>query len=159
MTPAIVYAKKSAIEFQVHSYPASAAMEGSGWGLEAAQKLGVDAQKVFKTLVVELDSGDYATAVVPVSHKLNLKSCARSLGAKKAQMAPADVVQRITGYVLGGVSPLGQKKRLAMRLDESAQQHPRIMVSAGKRGLEIELAPQDLLTLCKGRYAVLTQET
>lgn len=117
--------------------------------------MGVPATQVFKTLVVALDTRNLAVAVLPVSTMLNMKQIARAAGAKKAVMAPAEDVQRSTGYVLGGVSPLGQKKRLPTYIDESAQLFATIFVSAGRRGLEIELSPDDLCTLTGGTFACL----
>ncbi len=148
MTPAITAAKRAKIVHTVHEYnhdPSSLS-----YGEEAAGKMGVPANRVFKTLVVQLDSNQLAVGVVPVSAKLNLKRMAKAAGAKKAVMAaPADV-ERSTGYVLGGVSPLGQKKRLQTILDSSIKNFPTIYVSAGRRGLEIELSPDDLISLVGG---------
>jgi len=127
----------------------------ASYGLEAAEKMGVPASQVFKTLVVALDTQNLAVAVLPVSTMLNMKQIARAGGAKKAIMAPAMDVQRSTGYVLGGVSPLGQKKRLPTYIDTSAQQFATIFVSAGRRGLEIELSPDDLCALTGGKFAGL----
>lgn len=142
MTPAINQAVKHQLAFKTHQYSHDPAAES--YGLEAAEKLGVDAARVFKTLVVLIDGGELAVAIVPVSGSLNMKKIAKALAVKKATMAPAADVERSSGYVLGGVSPLGQKKRLRTVLDLSAQQQATIFVSAGKRGLEIELSPKDL---------------
>ncbi|MFO7602474.1 MAG: Cys-tRNA(Pro) deacylase [Gammaproteobacteria bacterium] len=153
MTPAINLANKSGIAHQVHEYqhdPASAS-----YGLEAATKLGVPPQRVFKTLVVRLDDASLAVAVVPVATQLNMKLMARAAGAKKAGMADKADVERATGYVLGGVSPLGQKKRLPTYIDTAATAQGTIFVSAGRRGLEIELSPQDLKALTQGHFAEL----
>ena len=153
MTPAIEQARRAGIEYRVHQYEHDPASES--YGLEAAQKTGVDEARVFKTLVVELATGELAVGVVPVSAMLNLKLVARAAGARKAAMArPADV-ERSSGYVLGGVSPLGQKKRLATFIDESANEFATIFVSAGRRGVEIELAPGDLARLTDGKFAAL----
>lgn len=155
MTPGIEQAKQAKIDYRVHEYEHDPASES--YGLEAAQKTGVPAAKVFKTLVVELAGGDLAVGVVPVSTMLNLKSIARAAGAKKAAMAPAADVERSTGYVLGGVSPLGQKRKLKTYIDRSAEDFPTIFVSAGRRGLEIELSPVDLARLTRGIFAALCQ--
>ncbi|WP_346795542.1 Cys-tRNA(Pro) deacylase [Halomonas sp. Bachu 37] len=155
MTPAIDIAKRAAIAFHVHEYahdPATAS-----YGMEAADKLGVEPERVFKTLVVALEGQGLAVAVVPVTRQLSLKQVAKSAGAKKATMAQPQDVQRATGYVLGGVSPLGQKKRLATYIDLSAQPFATILVSAGRRGLEIELSPAALADLTRGRFTPLTQ--
>lgn len=154
MTPAINAAKKAKIPFTVHEYEHDPAC--ASYGLEAAEKLGVDPARVFKTLVADLGE-ELVVAVIPVEGMLGLKSLARAAGAKKAAMADKGLVERTTGYVLGGVSPLGQKKRLRTFIDASAQALPTIHVSAGRRGLEIELAPEDLARLTGGRFAELRQ--
>lgn len=155
MTPALNLAKKHNIAYRVHEYQHDPASES--YGLEAAEKLGVPAERVFKTLVAELDNQSLAVGVVPVSAQLNMKLFAKAAGVKKAVMAkPADV-ERSTGYVLGGVSPLGQKKRLKTVIDSSAQQHQTIYVSAGRRGLEIELSPMDLQKLVNGQFDKIAQ--
>ncbi|MGX9461195.1 Cys-tRNA(Pro) deacylase [Shewanella sp. A14] len=151
MTPAIEMAKKHKIDFDVHEYHHDANSES--YGLEAAQKLGLPAEQVFKTLVVSVDNHSLVVGVVPVSSKLSMKSIAKAAGAKKAHMAEATAVERSSGYVLGGVSPLGQKKRLLTVIDTSAQQYQRIYVSAGKRGVDISISPQDLQRLLNGQFA------
>ena len=150
MTPAIKLAQKHKIKHTIHEYKHDA--NHASFGEEASEKLGVPQSQVFKTLVVELDTKALAVCIIPVSHSLNLKATAKSAKAKKAAMADKQEVQRSTGYVLGGVSPLGQKKRLLTLIDESALNFETIYVSAGKRGLEIELAPQDLQTLCGAQF-------
>ncbi len=142
MTPAINLARKQNIPHQLHEYAHDPAHPS--YGLEAADKLGIDAQRVFKTLVAKLDGRQLVVAVVPVSAQLNMKQLARAAGAKKAVMADKAEVQRVTGYVLGGVSPLGQKKLLPSYIDDSATALDTIYISAGRRGLEIELDPHDL---------------
>lgn len=155
MTPAINLARKQKIEHRVHEYSHDAASES--YGLEAAEKLDIPPAQVFKTLVVKLDGRELAVGVVPVSAMLNMKLIAKAAGAKKASMAEPQEVERSTGYVLGGVSPLGQKKRLKTIVDQSAESFPTIYVSAGRRGLEIELAPRQLTALTSGKFAALTQ--
>ena len=151
MTPGINVARAARIAYTVHEYAHDPSHPS--YGEEAAQKLGVAAARVFKTLVASLDGKVLAVGVVPVSAKLDMKRLAKAAGAKRAEMAlPADV-ERATGYVLGGVSPLGQKKRLQTWIDDSATHYPTIFVSAGRRGLEIELAPQDLCALTGGAFA------
>ena len=126
------------------------------YGLEAADKLGVSPAQVFKTLVVSLDGKQLAVGIVPVDCQLGLKQIAKAAGAKKAAMAAPEAVERSTGYVLGGVSPLGQKKRLPTFIDASAKAWPTLYVSAGRRGLEIELSPDDLAALSQGQFAALS---
>lgn len=148
MTPGINAAKKARIAHTIHEYTHDSTSES--YGLEAAEKLGVSASRVFKTLVVNLDKKELAVGVVPVSSMLSMKLMAKAAGAKKAVMAEPSDVERSTGYVLGGVSPLGQKKRLKTIVDLSANNHSTIYISAGRRGLEIELSPRDLLKLVNG---------
>jgi Cys-tRNA(Pro)/Cys-tRNA(Cys) deacylase len=156
MTPAIKSLQKAKIAFKTHEYSHDPAAES--YGLEAAEKMGVDAAQVFKTLVVMLDAKDYAVGIIPVSDMLSMKQIAKAAGAKKAVMAAKDDVERMTGYVLGGVSPIGQKKRFKTFIDSSAQQLNTIFVSAGRRGLEIELTPQDLKSQTRAQFSSLTQE-
>ena len=156
MTPGINIAKKAKITYKIHEYSHDPSSES--YGAEAAEKMGVPEERVFKTLVVSLDSKDLAVGVVPVSAMLNMKLIAKAAGAKKAGMAAASEVERSTGYVLGGVSPLGQKKRLKTIIDASAESFPTIYVSAGRRGLEIELSPNDLRNLTNGTFAAICQQ-
>ena len=151
MTPAINAAKQAGITHRIHEYKHDPAAQS--YGLEAAEKMGVDPARVFKTLVAELDDGRLAVGIVPVATSLNLKALASALGAKRAEMADMTKAERTTGYVAGGISPIGQKKRLPTVLDESAELHETIYVSAGRRGLEIELASADLLKLTGGKMA------
>lgn len=154
MTPAINAAKKAKIAFTVHEYAHDPAC--ASYGLEAAEKLNIDPARVFKTLVADL-GGELVVAIIPVEAMLGLKNLAKAAGSKKAAMADKALVERTTGYVLGGVSPLGQKKRLRTFIDASAQSLPTMHVSAGRRGLEIELAPADLMRLTGGTFADLRQ--
>ncbi|MCP5230989.1 MAG: Cys-tRNA(Pro) deacylase [Zoogloeaceae bacterium] len=157
MTPGINTAKKAKVFFQVHEYAHAPA--ATSYGLEAAEKIGVSPHRVFKTLVVRLDDKELAVGIVPVSAMLNMKAIAKAAGARKAAMADAADVQRATGYVLGGVSPLGQKKRLRTFIDDSATQFDTMFVSAGRRGLEIELKPADLARLTDAAFAGLAQQS
>ncbi|TXS95555.1 Cys-tRNA(Pro) deacylase [Parahaliea maris] len=152
MTPGIDAARKAGIAFDIHEYDHDPA--AASYGLEAAEKLGVPAEQVFKTLVVDA-GGALVVAILPVNETLNLKKIARAAGAKKAAMADSKRVERSSGYVLGGVSPLGQKRALATYLDASADELDSIYVSAGRRGLEIALAPADLLAITRGSLADL----
>ena len=154
MTPAVKQAKKQKIDFELHHYDHDT--YASSFGLEAAEKLAVDASKVFKTLVVNTTINhcqQLVVAIVPVEHQLNLKALAKVLATKKVKMAEAKHVETSTGYVLGGVSPLGQKKPLLTIIDESSQKFTTIFVSGGKRGLEIELAAKDLAKVTKATFA------
>jgi len=155
MTPGINVAKKAKIAHKVHEYAHDSSSES--YGLEAAEKLGVPEARVFKTLVVSLDNKELAIGVIPVSSMLSMKLLAKAAGAKKATMAARSDVERSTGYVLGGVSPLGQKKRLKTIIDSSAKNHTTIYVSAGRRGLEIELSPNDLEKLVNGIFSEISQ--
>ncbi|MGW4381366.1 Cys-tRNA(Pro) deacylase [Kitasatospora sp. NPDC004531] len=143
-TPATVALDTAAVPFTVHEYAHDPA--ASSYGAEAAEVLGVPPGRVFKTLLAETD-GALAVAVVPVSGQLDLKALAAALGTKRAAMADPTAAERSTGYVLGGISPLGQRKKLRTVIDTTALSHPTIYVSAGKRGMEIELAPSDLVRL------------
>ena len=156
MTPGINAAKKAGISYKVHAYTHDPS--NTSYGTEASEKMGVPQEQVFKTLVVSLDGKELAVGVVPVSSKLSMKLIAKAAGAKKAVMATAPDVERATGYVLGGVSPLGQKKRLQTLVHSSAQQYSTIFVSAGRRGLEIELKPDDLKKLTAGKFAEICQQ-
>ena len=153
MTPAITAARRARITFAVHEYEHDATARS--FGLEAAEKLGLDPARVFKTLIVALDGGGLAVGIVPSSAQLDMKQVARALGAKKAAMAPREAAERATGYVMGGISPLGQKKRLPTALDETALDYPTIYVSGGRRGLDLELAPADLVALTGAVSAAL----
>ncbi len=155
MTPAIDAAKNRKIAYTVHQYAHDPGYDS--YGKEAAEKLGFAEERVFKTLVVQLDSGTLAVAVVPVAALLSMKLIAKAAGSKKAAMADKDLVEKTTGYVLGGVSPLGQKKRLVTVIDSSAKDFSTIFVSAGRRGLDIELRPADLAALTAATFAEIRQ--
>ena len=150
-TPAVRALERAKVAHTLHPYdPEHPSDQGHGEAAVAA--LGADPRRVFKTLVARID-GVLTVAVVPVSGTLDLKALAAATGGRKAVMAdPADA-ERTTGYVLGGVSPLGQKKALPTVVDESALTFPTIMVSAGKRGLQVELPPAELVRLSKARIA------
>ncbi|ADR34465.1 ybaK/ebsC protein [Sulfuricurvum kujiense DSM 16994] len=150
MTPAINIAKKAKIAFQIHSYTHDPSNQS--YGLEASEKLGLEPERVFKTLIVTVDTRELVVAIIPVSSMLSMKQIAKAAGGKKAEMAAGADVERSSGYILGGVSPLGQKKRLRTFIDSSAENFPTIYVSAGRRGLEIELSPEDLKTVCSAEF-------
>lgn len=145
MTPAVVTLNRAQVPFQLHEYQHDSAHVG--YGLEAAEKLQINPDQVFKTLMVNTEEQLLLVAMVPVSSTLNLKQLARLAGVKKVVMAEGQRVERATGYVLGGVSPLGQKRHWPSFLDDSAAHFQTIFVSGGRRGLEIELAPEALITL------------
>ncbi|ANC02180.1 MULTISPECIES: Cys-tRNA(Pro) deacylase [Pseudomonas] len=151
MTPALDLLKKARAEHRVLSYEHDP--KSASYGLEAAEKLGLDPQRVFKTLLASSEKGELLVAVVPVIGTLDLKALAQAAGVKKCEMADPAAAQRATGYLVGGISPLGQKKRLRTFIDESAQQFDSIHVSAGRRGLEVELAAAVLAEHTQGRFA------
>ena len=155
MTPGVNAVRKSKVPHRIHEYSHDDSSES--YGLEAAEKMGVPEERVFKTLVVSLDNKELVVAVVPVSTMLSMKLIAKVSGAKKAAMASKVDAERSTGYVLGGVSPLGQKRRLRTIIDSSAGNYSTIYVSAGRRGLEIELSPDDLAKLTSGKVAEICQ--
>lgn len=141
-TPAVAAATRAGVGFTVHPYDA-----GPGpYGEAAADALGVSRERVFKTLVTEVDGG-LTVAVVPASASLDLKALATAAGGRRAAMADPARAERVTGYVRGGISPLGQRRGLPTVVDESASRFPTVYVSAGRRGLQIELAPADLIRL------------
>jgi Cys-tRNA(Pro)/Cys-tRNA(Cys) deacylase len=129
---------------------------GAAYGQEAAVALGTEPDRVLKTLVVAVPGG-MAVAVIPVSTELDLKAMARALGVKKAEMAGAVAAERATGYVVGGISPLGQKRHLSVVVDESASRWPTVFVSGGRRGLELELDPADLVFLTNASMAQIVR--
>lgn len=143
-TPATVALTAAGISFTPHSYEHDPA--NTNFGLEAAEVLGVDPDQVFKTLLAEVD-GSLVVGVVPVSGKLDLKALAAAVGGKKAEMADPRLAERKTGYVVGGISPIGQKTRLTTVVDETVELWDTVFVSGGKRGFDIELAPADLLAI------------
>ncbi|GAA4885647.1 Cys-tRNA(Pro) deacylase [Saccharopolyspora cebuensis] len=151
-TPATALLAARGVEHQVHTYEHDPRAES--YGLEAAEALGRAPEQVFKTLVADVD-GALAVGVVPVTGQLDLKALAAALGRKKAKLAAAAEAERATGYVTGGISPLGQRKRLPVVLDASALEHPTILCSAGRRGLEIELAAAELVRLVDARVAAI----
>jgi Cys-tRNA(Pro)/Cys-tRNA(Cys) deacylase len=143
-TPATVALTTAGVPFSVHSYAHDPA--AASYGEEAAQAMGIAPERVFKTLVADVD-GALTVAVVPVAGSLDLKALAAAAGGKRAAMADPAAAERTTGYVLGGISPLGQRKRLRTVVDDSALGHPTVFVSAGRRGLKVELAAADLVRL------------
>ena len=149
-TPATVALTSAGVPFTLHAYDYDPSHPS--YGEEAAEAMGVSPDRVFKTLVADVD-GALTVAVVPVAGSLDLKALASAVGGKRAAMADPALAERTTGYVRGGISPLGQRKRLPTVLDASAATHPTICVSAGRRGLEVELSPDDLAGLTEAILA------
>jgi len=154
-TPATVALTAAGIAFTPHAYEHDAA--NTNFGLEAASALQLDAEQVFKTLLADVD-GTLTVAIVPVTGKLDLKALAAAVGGKKAEMADPRVAERKTGYVVGGISPIGQKTRHVTVLDETAELFDTIFVSGGRRGFDIELAPTDLLAITSGSIAAIARD-
>lgn len=154
-TPALQVVAASSVPHQVHSFDSGT----SNFGEAAAESIGGYPARIFKTLVVELSTGTLAVCVIPVPEKLSLKRAAKALGAPKAAMADTAKAQRSSGYVPGGISPLGQKKKLATVIDVSAKEHETIYVSAGRRGLELEIAAEDLALLADATFSQLTLDS
>ncbi len=155
-TPAVDALRRAGVAFVVHEYVPADRAAGAGrgsWGLEAAEALGVDPARVFKTLLARIDDVRLAVGIVPVDRELDLKALAAALDGRRATMAEAAEAERATGYVVGGISPLGQRRRLPTVLDESALATDTILVSGGRRGLDIELRAEDLVRLTGARVA------
>ena len=149
-TPALVILQRSGVDFSVHTYSHDPAAES--FGMEAAEALDLDPATVFKTLLAEVD-GAPTVAIVPVTGQLDLKGLAAARGGKRARMMEVAAAERLTGYVAGGISPLGQRKALPTVIDASAEGLATIYVSGGQRGLDIGIAPGDLLSLTGATYA------
>ncbi|MCU1514853.1 MAG: ybaK [Microbacteriaceae bacterium] len=153
-TPATVALDALGIRYTAHEYTHESSV--TAFGLEAATALGVEPERVFKTLMTDAD-GALVVAIVPVTGKLDLKALASAVGAKKAAMADASLAERKTGYVVGGISPIGQKARLVTVLDETAELFDTVFVSGGRRGFDIELSPSDLLRATDARLAPIAR--
>lgn len=152
MTPAIALLEKQKIKFEILSYQHDA--NYVHYGLEAVEKLNLNSEQVFKTLVLETHEGELIVAITPVSQQVNLKQLAKVAKTKKVALAAPQKVNVSTGYILGGVSPIGQKKRLKTYIHSSASEFEIIYVSAGKRGLELKLAIDDVAELTKATFAL-----
>jgi Cys-tRNA(Pro)/Cys-tRNA(Cys) deacylase len=153
VTPAVRALEAAGIAFTLHEYEHDPSVRG--FGVEAAAALGLDPDQVFKTLVVTAD-GDAAVAIVPVSGQLSLKAVGAALGAKRVEMCDPALAQRVTGYVLGGISPFGQRKRLPTVIDETCELHDTVYVSSGRRGLDVGVAPADLIRVLDAITAAIT---
>lgn len=153
-TPATIALTAAGIAFTAHAYDHDP--RATSYGEEAAAALGLSVDEVFKTLLATVD-GELVVAVVPVAGTLDLKALAAAAGGRRAEMADPAVAQRVTGYVLGGISPIGQKRALPTFVDETAVLLDRVYVSGGRRGLDLGLAPDDLLAVTGGRYAPIAR--
>ena len=154
-TPATALLASAGVAFTLHPYPHDP--RADAFGDEAAAALGVPPERIFKTLIATVD-GTLVCAVVPVAGRLDLKALAAAVGGKRAELADPAAAARATGYVVGGISPLGQKSRLRVVLDSSAQSFETVYVSAGKRGLQVELAPDDLVRHAPAELAPIAAE-
>ncbi len=153
-TPAILAAERANIPFTTLAYTHNPA--APAYGPEAAAALGLDPATVYKTLIAAIDTTRLVVAIIPVTARLNLKALATAAGGKRADLADPAAAERATGYVLGGISPLGARRPLPTLLDATALTHPTIHVSAGRRGLELALAPSDLIALTAAIVTTLT---
>lgn len=149
-TPATVELRRAGVDFTLHPYEHHA--EATSFGAEAAEQLGIEPERIFKTLVADV-SGKLVVAVVPVAGRLDLKALAQAVGAKKATMADPHQAARSSGYVVGGISPIGQRTPLPTVVDASAENFATVYVSAGRRGLQVELTPADLISVTTAQLA------
>lgn len=150
-TAAIIVLDAAGVSYQLHEFDADPTKHG--FGQAAALALGVELERVFKTLIATVDGSQHVVAIVPVSGQLSLKDLAAAVHGKRAEMCPPDVAERLTGYVVGGISPFGQKRSLPVVIDETCVLFDTIFVSGGRRGLDIEIAPDDLLAVLHARTA------
>jgi Cys-tRNA(Pro)/Cys-tRNA(Cys) deacylase len=151
MTPAINLLKKNKIDFKIHKYEHESHI--TNYGLEAASKLGLDESRVYKTLLCELTPKQLVVGIIPVNKSISLKQIAKSFNVKSAKMANKDEASKVTGYLLGGISAFGQKKQLKTLLDDSSKNYETIFVSGGKRGLDIEIKAEDIISVLNANYA------
>ena len=156
MTPAVKFLEKQGVTHTVHRYELAESPAGT-YGEAVAKAIGAEPQRVFKTLIAQLNSGELVVAVVPVSSTLDLRALAAAAGAKSATMAPPQAAEKATGYVTGGISPFGQRKVLRTFADCSLETFPKVFVSAGRRGLQVEVGSKDLVRLCEGSVVALSE--
>lgn len=156
MTPAITALRRAKVAFELLEYTHDP--HAPSFGLEAASALGLSPTLVFKTLVAELDGGRLVVALVPADRELDLKALAAAFDVKAAAMAPVAAAERATGYVAGGISPFGQRRALPMVADETLASHARVCVSAGRRGLQVSLAPADVIRVTGARLAPIARD-
>lgn len=154
-TPALTAAARAGVRVVTHEYEVSRMVPD--YGVAVAEAIGQDADRVFKTLVVEVDGDRLVVGAVPVTARLDLKALAAATGGRRAEMADPAKAERATGYVVGGISPLGQRKELPTVIDETVDLFDTVFVSGGKRGLQIEIAPADLILLTRAQLAPLTR--
>ena len=155
MTRGVQALQRAGVRFELHAY--SLEEEGDSYGEAVAKTLDVSPDRLFKTLLAAVDGGP-VVAIVPVSGRLGLKALARAAGGKKAEMVPPADAERLTGYVTGGISPFGQKRRLSVFVDDTITDHDTIFCSAGQRGLQVELDPRDLMRMLDATSAALAGE-
>jgi Cys-tRNA(Pro)/Cys-tRNA(Cys) deacylase len=156
LTPAIKFLKQQGVSHSVRRYKLVNSQEGT-YGEAVARAIGAEPQRVFKTLIVQLNSGELVVAVVPVSGTLDLRALAAAANVKSATMAPPQAAEKATGYVTGGISPFGQRKALRTFVDRSLEAFPNVFVSAGRRGLQVEVGSSDLIRLCEACVAGLSE--
>lgn len=156
MTPAVRLLEAKSIAFQLHRYAHDP--KAASFGEEAAAKLGVSPERMFKTLIAQVDGATLVMAILPVAARLDLKKLATAADGKKADLAEPKLAEKTTGYVVGGISPLGGRKALSTFLDDSAQRFDTLFISAGQRGLQIEISPADLQALTDAALISLTKE-
>lgn len=154
-TPATTALRRAGVDFTTHPYEHDPTVPS--YGREAAEALGVPTEVVFKTLLIRLEGAGLAVTVIPVDHQLDLKAAAGALGAKRAAMADPTHAERATGYVVGGISPVGQRRALPTVVDASALGHAAIYVSGGRRGFDIRLSPTDLVTVTGATVTSITR--
>ncbi len=152
MTPAVLLLERQGIPHEVRRYELSGEEKGR-YGEAVAEAIGAEPARVFKTLVAQLDTGELVVGIVPVDRTLDVRSLAAAAGAKSAKMAPPDVAEKTTGYVTGGISPFGQRKPSRTFVDCSMNGFPQVFVSGGKRGLQVGLAPADLVRVAHATVA------